>query len=82
MFTLKNKYGNIVKTAETKREKENLEALGYEVVSATTEETEGINLDKLKVDELKAFAEKNGIDLAGCANKAKILEKIKNSIKE
>lgn len=82
MFTLKNKYGNIVKTVETEREKQNLKALGYEVVSATTEETEGINLDKLKVDELKAFAEKNGIDLAGCANKAEILEKIKNSIKE
>ena len=80
MFTLKNKYGNIVKTVETQREKENLEALGYKVVSATTEDK--FNLDKMKVDELEAFAEKNGIDLSDCGNKAEKLEKIKNSIKE
>ena len=82
MFTLKNKYGNIIKTVETEREKENLEALGYEVVSATTEETEGLNLDKLKVDELEAFAKEKGIDLSDCANKAEKLKKIKNSISE
>lgn len=78
MFTLKNKYGNIVKTVETQREKENLEALGYEVVSATTE----INLDKMKVDELEKFAADKGIDLSDCANKAEKLAKIKESIKE
>lgn len=78
MFTLKNKYGNIVKTVETQREKENLEALGYEVVSATTE----INLDKMKVEELEAFAKDKGIDLSDCANKAEKLAKIKESIGE
>lgn len=82
MFTLKNKYGNIVKTVETQREKENLEALGYEVVSATTEQTEGLNLDNVKVAELEAFAKDNGIDLSDCGNKAEKLEKIKESIKE
>ena len=82
MFTLKNKYGNIVKTVETQREKEALEGLGYEVVSATTEQTEGVNLDNMKVAELEAFADKNGIDLSDCTNKAEKLEKIKESIKE
>ena len=78
MFILKNKYGNIVKTVETQREKENLKALGYEVVSATTE----INLDKMKVEELEAFAKDKGIDLSDCANKAEKLAKIKESIGE
>lgn len=78
MFTLKNRYGNIVKIVQTEREKEALEALGYKVVSAITE----INLDKMKVEELEAFAEKNGIDLSDCNNKAEKLEKIKNSINE
>ena len=78
MFTLKNKYGNIFKNVETEREKENLEALGYKVVSATTE----INLDKMKVEELEAYAAENGIDLSGCGNKTEKLAKIKESIKE
>lgn len=78
MFTLKNEYGNIFKTAKTERAKKNLEALGYEVVSATTE----INLDKMKVDELEKFAADKGIDLSDCANKAEKLAKIKESIKE
>jgi hypothetical protein len=75
MFTLKNKYGNIVKTVETQREKENLEALGHKVVSATTEDK--FNLDKMKVDELEAFAKDKGIDLSDCGNKAEKLEKSK-----
>lgn len=78
MFTLKNKYGNIVKTVETEREKEALEALGYKVVSATTE----INLDKMKVEELEAFAKAKDIDLSDCGNKAEKLQKIKKSIEE
>ena len=78
MFTLKNKYGNIVKTVETEREKERLESLGYEVVAATTE----LNLDNMKIDELEAFAKEKGIDLSECKNKAEKLEKIKNSIEE
>lgn len=76
MFTLKNKYGNIVKTATTQREKEMLEALGYKEV------TEGINLDKMKVEELEAFAEGKGIDLSDCKNKAEKLAKIKQFIEE
>ena len=78
MFVLKNKYGNIVKTVETKREKERLESLGYEIVAATTE----LNLDNMKVDELEAFAKEKGIDLSECKNEAEKLEKIKNSIEE
>ncbi len=82
MFTLKNKYGNIVKTVETEREKGMLEDLGYKVVSATTDQTEGINLDKMKLEELEAFAKEKGIDLSDCGNKAEKLAKIKESIKE
>ena len=74
MFTLKNKYGNIVKTVETEREKQNLEALGYEVVKP--------DLDKMKVDELEKFAKEKGIDLSDCKDKPAKLEKIKNSIEE
>ena len=74
MFTLKNKYGNIVKTVETQREKENLEALGYEVDMP--------DLNKMKVEELEKFAADKGIDLSDCANKAEKLAKIKESIGE
>ena len=80
MFTLKNEYGNLVAYAETEREKEKLEAMGYKVVSATTEKTEGVNLDKMKVSELEAFAESKGIDLSECKNREEKLDKIKNSI--
>lgn len=37
MFTLKNKFGNLIQKAETVREKEKLESLGYTVISATTD---------------------------------------------
>ncbi len=80
MFTLKNKYGNIVKTVETEREKGMLEDLGYKVVSATTEDK--VDLNKMKVEELESFAVENGIDLSGCGNKTEKLAKIKESIKE
>lgn len=82
MFTLKNKYGNIVKTVDTEREKENLKALGYKVVSATTEQPEGFNLDKMKLEDLEKFAVDNGIDLTGCKNKLEKIAKIKEAIKE
>ena len=32
---------------------------------------------KMKLDELKEFAEDNGIDLTGCTTKASILQKIR-----
>ena len=79
MFTLKNKYGNVYKVVNSERERDELLNNGYTLVE---EKTKGINLDKMKVEELEAFAEKNGIDLTGCANKAEKLEKIKNSIEE
>ena len=41
-----------------------------------------INLDKMTVDELEAYAKENNISLDGCSNKAEKLAKIKESIKE
>lgn len=35
------------------------------------------DISKMKLDELKEFAEDNGIDLTGCATKASILQKIR-----
>lgn len=78
MFTLRNKYGNILKHVETDREKEALLDMGYELVAATTE----TEFDKMKVSELEAFAENKGIDLSECKNREEKLAKIKESIGE
>ena len=77
MFTLKNKYGNLIKKVETDREKEMLLDKGYILVSATTE---NINVDKMRVSELEALAESKGIDLSECKNREDKLAKIKEAI--
>lgn len=76
MFTLKNKYGNILKRVETDREKEALLDMGYELV----EESGEVDFDKMKVSELEAFAGNNGIDLSECKNREEKLSKIKEFI--
>ncbi len=48
---------------------------GYKVTEKTAEPK---SLDKMTVDELKAYAEANGIDLGDAKNKSDILEAIKN----
>ena len=48
MFTLKNEYGNVFKTVATQREKENLEALGYTVVSDTTYKNKAVKSKNTK----------------------------------
>lgn len=49
-----------------------------EVVAAVAEEpVEAPDISKMKLDELKEFAEDNGIDLTGCTTKASILQKIR-----
>ena len=54
-----------------------LEDGGEEVVAAVAEEpVEVPDISKMKLDELKEFAEDNGIDLTGCTTKASILQKI------
>ena len=46
-----------------------LEDGGEEVVAAVAEEpVEVPDISKMKLDELKEFAEDNGIDLTGCTN--------------
>ena len=79
MFTLKSKYGNLIKRVETEREKESLLDKGYILVE---EHTETINLDKMKVSELEALAESKGIDLSDCRNREDKLTKIKEAIGE
>ena len=49
-----------------------------EVIAAVAEEpVEVPDISKMKLDELKEFAEDNGIDLTGCTTKASILQKIR-----
>lgn len=49
-----------------------------EVVAAVAEEpVEVPDISKMKLDELKEFAEDNGIDLTGYTTKASILQKIR-----
>lgn len=79
MYTLKNEFGNVYKTVNTEREKEELIKQGYTLVEEKTPETD---LDKMTVPELDAYAKEKGIDLTGCGNKAKKPEKIKASITE
>ena len=78
MFKMTNRYGNAVCMATTERERDELITKGYHEEI----EKEEINLDKMTVDQLKAFATEKGISLEGCNNKAEILAKIKESIQE
>ncbi len=48
---------------------------GYKIVEEKKEKT----VDEMTVDELKAFAEANGIDLSGAKIKAEIITVIKGS---
>lgn len=76
MFRMVNEWGNVYKEVKTEREKEELEKLGYKEV------TEEIPIDKMKVDQLKKFAEENGIDLTGCSNKTEMIEAIYKALAE
>ena len=78
MFTLKSKYGNIVKRVETEREKEMLLDMGYKLAEASAK----TDLDKMRVSELEALAESKGIDLSDCKNREEKLTKIKEAIGE
>lgn len=49
-----------------------------EVVAAVAEKpVEVPDISKMKLEELKEFAEDNGIDLTGCTTKTSILQKIR-----
>lgn len=77
MFKLTTKYGNIVKTVETERERDNLIDLGYKVV-----DEDKPSIDNMTVPQLEDFAKENGIDISDCKNKSEKLDKIKNFVKE
>lgn len=77
MFKLKNKYGNIIKTVETERERDNLIDRGYKPV-----EDKPLSPDDMKVEQLEAYAKEKGIDLTGCKTKPEKLAKIKEFEKE
>ena len=51
--------------------------LGEMVAAVAEEPVEVPDISKMKLDELKEFAEDNGIDLTGCTTKASILQKIR-----
>lgn len=78
MFKMVNRYGNAVCMAKTEKERDELITRGYH------EETEAaeINLDKMTVEQLEAFAKEKNISLDGCNNKAEKLAKIKEVVKE
>lgn len=76
MFKMRNATGNAIVIAKSERRRDALIALRF------TEVKEETNLDKMKVEELEAFAKDKGIDLSDCANKAEKLAKIKESIGE
>lgn len=78
MFKMVNRYGNAICMAKTEKERDELIVKGYHEEI----EKEKINLDKMTVDELEAYAKENNISLDGCSNKAEKLAKIKESIKE
>ena len=58
------------------------EARANEILAAgkyiEVEEEKAIPLDKMKVDDLKAFAAEKGIDISEAQNKTEILEILKN----
>lgn len=56
---------------------EKLKELGHTVVE--TEEGKKTNVDEMTVDELKAYAAENNIDLGEATKKADILAAIKNA---
>ena len=81
MINLVNKYGNIHITTESDRKAQYLESKGYKRVEESNQgDTEGVNIDKMTVAELEAYAEINGIDLKDCSNKAEKLAKIKEAL--
>lgn len=73
-YTLKSRYGNVVQHTDSERKRDRLLGLGYTLVE------DEINLDKMTVDQLKAFAKEKDIPLEDCKNKAEMLEKIKSAI--
>lgn len=76
MLKMRNPNGNAVFLVKNERRRKELEDLGF------TKIENKVDLDKMTVKELEAYAVENGIDLSGCENKDKKLAKIKESIKE
>ncbi len=53
-YILKSRYGNVIKKTDSERKRDRLLGLGYKLVE------EDINLDKMTVDQLEAFAKRKG----------------------
>ena len=77
MFKMVNRYGNAVCMVNSEKEREEFLIRGYHEEEI---ETEKIDFNKMKVEELEKYAEEKGIDLTGCANKAEKIAKIEESI--
>ena len=63
---------------EPEQEEENFESEDETEVLEQQEEEATVNFDEMKLEELKAFAKNNNIDLKGARTKAEIIEAIKN----
>ena len=82
MIKLVNEYGNAMVIANSERQAAQFEYRGFKRVEEPNEgDTEGVNLDKMRVAELEVYAQLNGIDLEGCSNRSEKLAKIKESLK-
>ena len=73
MFKLINPSGNVYKEAATEHRRDELLAQGYRLVE---EDASAKPAEEMTVPELKAYAEANGIDLAGATRKDEILARI------
>ena len=78
-YTLISKIGNLVITTDNERKRDRLLGLGFKLVEKTEKE---INLDKMTVEQLEAYAKEKGINLEGCNNKAEKLARIKETVTE
>ena len=77
-YTLRSKYSNVIQHTDSERKRDRLLDLGYTLVEDKAESE--LNLDKMTVDQLEAFAKEKEISLEGCGNKAEKLAKIKEAI--
>lgn len=68
MFVMKNKLGNVQIVAKNERRRDELISRGF-VVADKQEKS----FDKMKVEELKLYAETHNIDISSANNKAEIL---------
>lgn len=79
------KKNNVERITEDEKLKETLEAQGFTLIKeidGKDDEKVDDPLDKMSVEELKAYAEEKGIDIGASTSQSGILKKIKAAIAE